>query len=321
MIRYLDRIIFVLALTVYAPSIAAQSTSWTSSRTLTHTFDIGPVASEPERVGLHYDLRYEFNRIGADPNGMHLGLALAAAGFENMKRDEGVVSTVYLESSLLGRYYRSGDATPLEPQQQKRYLDLFEKDPEHLTQEEEAELNGLIARVTRNRRFFTFGGHHRYEYSRLTGAKQHALGAFLSGEIPYLHIVLGEVSRVTGTRDGYRQQPVRAYLGLDYVLADEAQLAGNEVGENFPRVRGQLAWSTLVLDRFVLRATWHADLVLNAPAAIKAADREFNNVLQLWLVFPVSQEAGVMVKYTAGRFAPDYRSMDELNLGLSISLH
>lgn len=294
--------------------------SWTTDRTLTHRFDVGPATADPSRIGVHYDLRYEFHRTRVDPEGLHFGLAVSATGFEDMERGPDALSNGAVRTALTGRYYRSGQQRPLAPEVQARYLKLLDLDPTDLTEAQGAELDGLIQRLGDNRLFVSFDVTYGFEYSRLSDSRQHTLGAGVSGEVPAVHRFLGAISGITGTDARYRQAPVRFHLGLDYVMADDVLVGTAGVGDDYPRITGELAWATLVLDEFVLRAHWRADWVIGAPAAIADANRELNHLLQAWVVFPLADQAGIMLKYTAGRFAPDYRKSDELKAGLTVGV-
>lgn len=299
---------------------SALAQSWTTDRTLTHRFDVGPATADPSRIGVHYDLRYEFHRTRVDPEGLHFGLAVGAYGFEDMERGPDALRSGAVRTGLTGRNYRSGQQRPLAPEVQARFLELLAIDRAELTPAQDAELDGLIDRLGDSRKFVSFDVGYGYEYSRSSGSEQHALGAGVSGEVPAVHQLLGAISEITGTDARYRQVPVRFHLGLDYVMADDVLVGTAGVDEDYPRITAELAWATLVLDEFVLRAHWRADWVIAAPAAIADADRELNHLLQAWVVFPLLEQAGIMLKYTAGRFAPDYRSSDELKAGLTVSV-
>jgi hypothetical protein len=319
-------VVFCSVFLAVAPAAAhAQGAAWTTDRTFAYTLDVGPAADDANRLGLHYDLRYEIGRTRTDPRGHHFALGFSALGFQTAARDSDAVNTLSAGAALVGRYYQAGGGNRLAPEAQMRWLELLEKPIGSLSAEETEELRRFHALASAGRRFLTYDGHYSYETSQTTDARQSAVGASLSGEVPVVHRWLDAVfglTRTDATFAAYVPQPVRAYFGGDYVFDRRVPALDGVVGdEAFPRLRGQLAWRTLVLNGLVLRATYEAELLLDQPEDLEAID-SFQDFFQAWLVYPLGGDvgAGLMIKYVAGRVGPSFESETGLRLGLNFVL-
>jgi hypothetical protein len=306
-------------------ALAAQGSTWTTDRTFSYGLDFGPAADDANRLGLHYDLRYEIARTRTDPRGHHFGLAFSGLGFQTAARDSDAVNTLTAGAALTGRYYQAARGNRLAPEDQMRWLELLEKPIASLTAGETEELRRFNTLANAGRRFLTYDAHYAYETSQTTDARQSALGASVAGEIPVVHRWLDAVAGLTrtdGTYAAYVAQPVRAYVGADYVFDRSRPALIDELDEeSYPRLRGQLAWRTLVLNGLVLRATYEAELLLDRPPDLEGVDR-FQSFLQTWLIYPLGGDtgAGLMVKYVAGRVGPSFESETGLRLGLNFIL-
>lgn len=312
-------------LTLLPAAARAQGTAWTTDRTFGYTLDFGPAADDANRLGLHYDLRYEISRTRGDPRGHHFGLAFSALGFQTAAHDSAGLNTLTAGAALLGRYYQAAGGNRLAPEAQMRWLELLEKPIGSLTADETEELRRFNALANAGRRFLTYDAHYAYETSQTTNARQSAVGAAISGEVPAVHRWLDALFGLTRTDDtyaAYQAQPVRAYVGGDYVFDRRVPGLVDVVDdEAFPRLRGQLAWRTLVLNGLVLRATYEAELLLDPPEDLDDID-SFQDFFQAWLVYPLGGDigAGLMVKYVAGRVGPSFESESGLRLGLNFIL-
>lgn len=69
-----------------------------------------------------------------------------------------------------------------------------------------------------------------------------------------------------------------------------------------------------------MRAVWLGQYLIDAPAPVKAANREFNAFTQVWLTYPLSGKTGAIIKYVSGRLPPTYDLATAGTIGLSISL-
>jgi hypothetical protein len=313
-----------LACTLVASGARAQGATWTTDRTFSYVFDFGPAADQDARLGLHYDLRYEIARARTDPRGHHFGIAFSALGFQTAARDSNALNTLAAGAALTGRYYAAAGGNRLSPEDQLRWLELLEKPIEDLTEDETEALRRFNAMANAGRRFITYDGHYRYETSQTTNGRQSAAGAAVSGEIPALHRLLDAivgVSRTDDTFGAFVAQPVRAYIGADWVFDRRRTTASLDGEASYPRLRAQAAWRTLVLNGLILRATYEAQLLLDRPGDLDDIDA-FQSFFQAWLVYPLGDDngAGLMIKYVAGRVGPSFESETGLRLGLNFIL-
>jgi hypothetical protein len=312
--------LLLLALQGAPAIVAAQVGTWTIDRQFTYDFDLRQGNPESDRIGLDFNLAFLYSRVRANPQGHHLGFAASATGFQDFEGDVRELDQMIGTVSLQGRYYAT-DVTPLRADLQRHYLELLGRPLESLKPAERDELTALVRRVTQNRRFFIYDAHYRFETTQAVDTSQHAIGASVSGELPHLHRVLDAIPAALAERDErFRPQPVRAYLAFDYVVGEKALTPATEAEDNrYPRLSLETAWSTLLHEDIVLRATWVAQYIFGAPAPIEDAEREFNSFVQAWIVYPVSGDVGLLVKYVDGRMPPTYESTSSTKLGFSIS--
>lgn len=302
---------------------------------LAYNFDIRNAPEGGKGLGLDFDLRYERERSGPNPQGNQYGFSLRAAGFETFDRSTADVNSMQGEIALRGRYYRSG-LTVLPAWQQTRYLQLAECDPaaqeptdsaaarpacSGFTDADEAEYNNLIARVATQRRFFSYDLHYRYETTQDFALGQHVFGAAVSGEVPLLAKLLDVIPALT--RQGtslFRPRDVRAYAGLDRLNPDQDIPLYLGVDSQIWRARWEMAWSTQLFDDLVLRALWEGHYLFDVPESVKAAGRTFNAFLQLWMIYPISGKTGVLLKYVTGHMPPQYAESTVGSVGFSLTL-
>jgi hypothetical protein len=296
-------------------------------------FDVRQVEGRSDRLGLDFDLAYTHQQVSANPQGNHYGIELAANGFNTFSNATRDVNSLAFQGSLQGRYYRSGDPNPLPPELRRRVIELLEKEggeeteadssdsKSKLTLKEQAELDRFMDLALKNRRFFTYDVHYRFESTQDVEVKQNAFGAGGAFEVPVLANLLDAIPAATRTGPARRPHPVRAYVGVDYVRPqdDDQEPTATLTDSATWRGRIEMAWSTLVLDEYILRASWEAHYLVDAPKAVRDADREFNNFLQAWLKIPLTTEAGVVIKYLSGRMPPTYSDVDVASLGFNFS--
>ncbi len=318
--------LFLMLLCGYCVAIAQPRASQdTVTRIFSYTLELREAAEKGDILGVDFDLRYEVARQSKiqSPQGHHFNFNLSATGFQDFDRAVEEFDHMRAEAVLSGRYYRAG-LKPLDPFQQVRYGELFERDGkgDSLTAAEESDLKGLAAKLRNNRRYFSYDAHYRYETTQDLSVKQHVVGVALAGEAPLLHDLLDILAEALGPRyPGFKPQPVRVYLGVDYVAKRKGDSKKPETEiRGYPRARLEAAWKTLLLDEIVLRTTWEAQYLFDAPADFKIANREFNSFFQLWLERPLSHKFGVLAKYAEGRLPPLYVNTSEGKIGFRISL-
>jgi hypothetical protein len=314
------------------PEVAAQVEGSISG--LAYNFDLRSAPEGGKGVGLDFDLRYERERSGPNPQGNQYGFALRVAGFETFNRSTADVNSMLGEIGLRGRYYRSG-LMALPAWQQTRYLELAECDPaaqepsdsagrpacSGFTEADEAEYNRLIARMATQRRFFSYDLHYRYETTQDFAFGQHVFGAGVSGEVPLLADLLDVIPALTRLdASRFRPRDVRAYLGLERLDPDQDIPLYGGVESQAWRARWEMAWSTQVFDDLVLRAMWEGHYLFDVPPSVDAADRTFNAFLQMWMIYPVSGKTGVLLKYVSGHMPPRYDESTVGSVGFSLTL-
>jgi len=191
-----------------------------------------------------------------------------------------------------------------------------------LTAAEGAELNRLVQRALGNRKYVEYDLHYRLETTEDVTTKLHVFGGRLSAELPAIHRFLDVIPQQTRRGDSqFRVKPVRAYLSVDYVSGiDKTALGADTSAKHVWRAELQAAWSTHLFNEFVLRAVWSGEYLIDAPAPVKAANREFNAFTQVWMTYPLSGKTGVLIKYVSGRLPPNYELATGGSMGLSISL-
>jgi hypothetical protein len=238
------------------------------------------------------------------------------------------------EIAVRGRCYRSR-LTQLPAWQQTRYLQLAECDPAagestdttapdpHCADYAEAdwtEYNELIRRLGKQRRFYSYDLHYRFEATQDLTRGQNVFGLGVSGELPRLAEALDVIPALTRDSSGFRPQEVRGYAGIDYVdpQGDVALVLGAD--PPFWRARWEFAWNTQVFNALVLQATWFGHYLFDAPEPVSSAGRTFNAFLQVWLNYPVSSQTALLIKYVTGRVSPEYESTSMGSLGFSLTL-
>jgi hypothetical protein len=326
-------LLLALASTGRSPALAAQIEGTRPG--LAYNFDIRNAPVGDKGLGLDFDLRYERERSGANPQGNQYGFALRAAGFQTFDQGSADVNSMQGEIALRGRYYRSG-LTVLPAWQQTRYLELAECDPaaqepsdsgsvrpacSGFTDADEAEYNQLIRRLGTQRRFFSYDLHYRYETTQDFALGQHVFGAGASGELPLLAHLLDVIPGLT--RRGaslFRPRDVRAYAGLDRLDPDQDIPLYLGVDSKIWRARWEMAWSTQLFDDLVLRALWEGHYLFDVPEPVRAADRTFNAFIQLWMIYPISGKTGVLLKYVSGHMPPQYTESTVGSVGFSLTL-
>ena len=321
------------ALLKLVPVAAAQVTG--SASGVTYNVDLRKAAEENGAFGVDFDVRYDRERAGPNPQGNHYGFGLAASGFQALAGSGGSdVNEMVGEITLRGRYYRSA-LTPLPAWQQLRYRQLAACDPagrdpsdttpldprcSDFTAADSIEYTELFRRLGRQHRFFSYDLHYRYETTQDFSERQQVFGLGVSGEVPRLAEALDVIPALTRDSSGFHPQEVRAYIGVDHVdpQSDLALLLGS--GASFWRARGEAAWNTQIFNALVLRATWFAHYLIDPPNPVKAANREFNSFFQVWVNYPISNQTALLIKYVTGRVPPEYASTSMGSFGFSLTL-
>ena len=305
------------ALLLVSAVCPATAQEWITNRDFTYQIDVRQPVKDSDKLGLDFQVDFAASRTraNANPTGHQYSLVLSGKGFQDFAGDIGELDNMTGQVALRGRYYRAGPTAPLPPAVQKRWLDLLAVPDTEQTTAQSNELVELQRRALANRRFYSYDAHYRYETTQDLELGQHVFGAAVSGEIPGLHNLLDVVPALLSTRPAnYRVQPVRAYLGVDQVSPQDSAI-GNR---SYPRGRVEAAWSTLVLNSLVLRATWEGQYLMDAPDEIGGDG--FHSFFQAWFNFPVADNVSLLVKFAEGSLPPKYTRSSVGKLGFSITL-
>lgn len=315
------------SLAVFAASLACSSLCLAqitgTQRGWTYQFDVRQAEGRTDRLGLDFDVEYERQQEPTPPQLDSYGFTLRTKGFNAFDRATRDVNSLVGEVSLLGWHYSSAllDQGVLPPEQILELERLAEKkgNGDSLSPADEAHFNAFIDRASKGRRFFTYGGQFRLETAPDVNASQRSFGVMGAAEIPFLGQLLDALP--ASTRSGTRRSfPVRALLALDYVNPSSRSASNPTLLDSATwRARTEMAWSSIVLDRYILRATWEAHYFLGDKSTLHDRDRRFNNFLQTWVKVPLTPEMGVILKYLAGRAPPTYENSDIAALGFNIS--
>jgi hypothetical protein len=316
-----------LALAITAAVICGTSTGVAqiagSQRGWAYQFDIRQAEGRTDRLGLDFDVQYESQQEPKPPTLDSYGFTARAQGFNTFDRATRDVNSLIGEIALLGWRYRSAllhDGV-LPPEQILELERLLDKSGSGATlkPEEQAKVNAFNDRLSQDRRFFTYGGQFRWETTADAKVAQNSLGLVGATEIPFLGKLLDALPASTRS-SGRRSFPVRALIALDYVRPAKNESATTVLLDTATwRARTEMAWSSVVLDRYIVRATWEAHYFINPPAPVRTAKRQFNNFLQAWLKVPITPEMGVVIKYLSGRIPPTYDNSDIAALGFNIA--
>jgi len=310
----------LIGLACAAAPASAQGTAWTLDRSFSYKLDVGPSITDASQFGVFYDAAYNLGHTPVGGRGDMFGLALSANGFQTATRDTTGLNAFYAGAALKGWHYGSAQAT-VTPEEQAWLIQTSRIPLAQMTEEQKARFAQLIAR--RPEWFVSYDAHYRFEAATRVGGRQNAIGAAVASELPYAHRILAAIFSATlndpEVRARYKPQPVRVYFAADYVFGRSATTAAPGAEGSYPRLRGEAAWSTLVLASLTLRASWDAEYRLHTPADLAGQDR-FHDFVQAWLTCPLAGSASVMLKYVAGRLSPSYEKASGLKAGLSFTL-
>ena len=296
-----------------------------TQRGWTYTADVRQAEGRTDRLGIDFDIAFSSQQEPKTPVLDSYGLTVRAKGFETFERDTREVNSLIGELALQGWRYRSAALRvgSLAPEQILELERLLEKQGSggDLKQDEARKLDDFVDLARTARQFFTYGAHYRLETTQDVKVTQNVFGVSGATEIPLLGKLLDVIP--AATRSVQRPAfPLRALLAVDYVRPQERAAEGESLLDSATwRTRAELAWSAVMLDRFILRATWEAHYFVNAHKSVRDTGLDFNNFLQAWIKVPITPEAGVMVKYLSGRLPPTYEDANIAALGLSISFY
>ena len=296
----------------------------------TRHLDVRQADGHPDHLGLDFDLRFEKHREDSSDVRHAYSLLVVAKGFQTFDRAIPDANSMTGDLSLQGSFF-AVDLTPLSERERRRHAELSDKLPEAeppgpgLTPEERVEFDALDAELFGHRpSLWTYDLHYRIETNHDASRSQQVFGAGGALEVPLLHSLLDLAPSILRSPSYWRPQPVRAYVAAEYISPEQDSVLAFAAGklERLWRVRWESAWRTRVAAGVDMRAEARVDWLLDAPAFVRDAGREFNAFVQVWLLYPLRPDGttGVMIKYMDGRLAPGYGSVSGGKVGLTIGL-
>lgn len=310
--------------------LAAPSTTWAqiagTTRGWTYRVDARPAEGRTDRLGLDFDIQYSNQQAPIPPRFDAFGMLGRARGFSSFDRASRDVNALALGLSVQGWHYSSRLTREgrLRPDQYLALIPVLEKQGDSLavlTAREEALLDAFLAMARAGRRFFTYGLAYQLETTQDVDVSQHVLGATTSIEVPRLGELLDVLPRTTrGDSSRTPAFPVRALLAVDYVRPPASTSPGSILVDTATwRLRSELAWSAVVLDRYVLRVNWEAHYFPNPSRTVRDADRSLNSFLEAALAVEIADGTSILIKYLSGRLPPTYALAGVSTLGLSFA--
>lgn len=298
----------------------------TTTHGWTKQFDIRQAQGRTDRLGLDFDLGYSAEKPPVAPNLNSFGLTFRGKGFETFNRATRDVNAMSAEMSLQGWRYTSHllTAEPRAPEQIIEIKRILEKQGEGhpLTPAEEKDLNHFLDDLRKGRTFFTYGAQYRLETTQDIKVSDNVFGAHVTAEIPLLGALLDAIPSTTRGADNQRLPfPVRAYVAIEYVKPQERRVDQPAALDSAAfRARTEVAWSTIVFDKLILRTTWEAHYLFDSENRV-GPKRHFENFFQSWIKVPMTVETGIIVKYIAGSLPPTYKNSTVAALGLNFSFY
>jgi hypothetical protein len=278
----------------------------------TYDVDLRDGSTERNSLGVDFDFLYALSRSTNKLQGHHFDLSVDGAGHKDFGEGDPALDLIEVGVTLRGFYYRRNTKAPLSPTEIRRYLELADIPDTLQTDKQYTEFARLDDKLNKsNPRYISYDFHYKQERNQQLGAQQHILGGGVSAELPLLHSLLDIIPAASRgdsalVRD-FVVQPIRFYIGIDLVTG--ATLAERDNGSDavsFSRVVGEVAWSTLILQRQILKVVGQIHYLPNAPMGFEELDREFSPHIEVKLVIPLDGKLGLVLKYADGYLPPEY---------------
>jgi hypothetical protein len=291
--------------------VAPLATANGATTNLTYNLGFRQAATDTLMPAVEFSLRYELQRTSTDPRWHHFNWALFTQGYQTFNSHITDVDHMEVGLAMAGRYYRTA-LTPLAPELQDYYTDLLERSEAGggpgITEAQEAELGGLVARVRGHRAHIGYTAYSRFVTDQQVDNRLLNFGLGAQAEVPWLGGWLDTPFRVTRSTGPFVSQPLRASLSAEYV-----QGMGNRE-DAYPRAFLECLWSTRAFDRMYPRIRWQAEYSTENPVSITS----FNHFLDAGIALPVSPGTSVVFKYLYGRTAPNYELVNAAVLGFDV---
>ena len=282
---------------------------------------VGAVAPTDGDVG--FDYRYRFSRnVGEEHDGIFdsrgrnwaLNAAVDLSGIVAATPSENALTSHLYQIQLGGHHYSNDHAQPLNAREQARIKDILNKDPNRLSRAEFRTLRRFHESVQNYSRFWAWDAHGKAEASQDFASYDLALGAGLAFDLASLHPELAAVfdspfALLRSTQEGTRPDAPRIYLGYDFVTALDQTAREATTGardDNGHRFTAQVAWSTRILTKAVIKARYVGHYEVGAPKAVETSGRDINHFGEAQLLYPLREEVDLVIEVKSGRLPPDY---------------
>lgn len=297
--------------------------------------DVDVLGLQPNAGGLGLGYQYLFSRqLGEENDGLFdgpenrnwaLNIELEANGrwlldpAENETRN----NTATLR---FGGHHFTNDVKPLSARQVALIKDLLNKTPDQLTPQEFKILEQFNTSVAHRTRFWAWDGHLGYEATQGFTDYTANVGLGLAFDLASIHPSLATIfdypfSLFRSSSQKYRKDAPRLYLGYDFVAGlnnTERSDATGAKDSDLNRLAAQVAWSTLLVGDTVLKLQYQAWYELSAPQAVRKADRDFNDFIDVSLRYPVNDDVDLVVQFVDGRLPPNFRRDSVASLGFTV---
>jgi hypothetical protein len=283
-------------------------------------------------IGLDYQFNISisniFNLKQDFKDAINWGVELESKGYLAGDRSKNELDSTVTAIKIVGYSFKVSDApSDTSP---GRCKELLAKNPDAIKEnpQEYKEIQECIMGVNKRVRFFSWDGHAKYEATQDFDSHDTAAGLGISFDFDSLISGFANILDYpfSWLRDDpkkmFRAESPRVYVGYDYVTGlkdtDREQMTGNK-DTAMNRVTAQVAWRTLVLDKLIIRLLYQVYWEPNAPAEIKAADRDFNKLLEVSYSYPTGDKSTFIVKYSRGELPPNFNKASEMGIGWSVA--
>lgn len=283
-----------------------------------------------------FDYEYNFTKEFGEPdfaNNKRLiwALDISSKGYLATDHGSNPIDSNITSVSWTGQYYEATGTKPLTPKQQmfyrKQVAPIYEKDPDQWNSEEKRLVEEHQMR-SQAKNFIAWDVHLKHEATQDLSDHDFAIGAGVAFDLTKVSTSIANLveypAGLLRGKEGFVPNPPRVYLGYDFVTDVEHTNREAETGNtdsNLNRLTAQAAWKTALPGDIELRLSYVGYLELNAPSAVRSADRNYVSFLELTFAYPLSEETDLILKYTNGGLPPNFEEDSAFSLGWSLALN
>lgn len=290
--------------------------------------------------GADYDARYEIKlRDPENSGGDSFSLLLASKGFlttddqispSSIVNEARISWTPFLSNINIGTYAQQNE-------RRKSFANILDQlDRLNPLEETELEKGKELLREFREfgpyftgdqaARFLCLDAHVKSEGTQDYSDHQLAIGVGLSTDLailtgdPSLAKLMDAPFRALRSEGNlFVAHLPRFYFGYDYVTDVDVLARQNLTDDDeYHRLNFQAVWKTNILDNADLRFSWQALYEIDAPTAIKQADKEFASFFEASIGIPMGQGNELILKYTDGELPPTLLQDTQIGVGLRV---